>query len=163
MEFQTEWNRKKVPTNPGDDLLPQYIESVDKNGKTYLKKTGDKNIFNEIQEAAIGTTIYEIYDKYLQTGDESLLEQRKGLFADFTKIPTNPAEIHKMIIEADGTFNQLDKEVRELFENDVGIFKQSVLDGTFEDKIAHMIGEKTKAEKAAEIEAQIKEEEKKNE
>lgn len=163
MEFQTEWNRKKVPTNEGDDFLPQYVESVDKNGKTYLKKVGDKNVFNEIQEAAVGTSIYEIYDKYLQTGDESLLEQRKGIFADFTNVPTNPADIHRMVIEADGTFNQLDKEVRELFENDVGMFKQSVLDGTFEDKVAHLIGEKTKAEKAAEIKAEVEKGETKSE
>ena len=155
MEFQTEWNYKSEPSNAGDDFLPQFIETIDKNGKTILKKTGDRNIREEIQEAAKGTDIYSIIDKYLETGDESLLNKRKGFFGDFTNIPQNPVDIHNMIVQAESVFEQLDKDVRAEFENDVGVFKQSILDKTFEDRIAPYIGAKTKAEKAAELTAQI--------
>lgn len=155
MEFQTEWNYKSEPSNPGDDFLPQFIETIDKNGKTILKKTGDRNIKEEIQEAAKGTDIYAIIDKYLATGDETLLNMRKGFFGDFTKIPNNPVDIHNMIVQAENVFNQLDKDIRAEFENDAGVFKQSILDETFIDRIAPYIGEKTKAEKAAELTAQI--------
>lgn len=156
MEFQTEWNRKKIPTNSGDEFLPQYIETIDKDGKRYLKKTKDKNVYEMIQEASKGTDIYDIIDKYLTTGDESLLNQRKGVFANFVDIPKSPMEIHQKVIEAEQQFDQLDRGMRELFDNDVNVFKTSILNETFEDKIAHYIGQKTKAEKAAELEAQVK-------
>lgn len=159
MEFKTEWTHRKTPitpTNSGDELLPQYIETIDKNGKTYLKKTSDKNVYEMIQEESKGTSIYEIVDKYLQTGDETLLNRREGVFADFLNLPKSQLELHQKIKEAEHQFEQLDREIRAEFDNDVGVFKTAILDGTFEDRIAHYIGKQTKAEKAAEVEAEMK-------
>lgn len=155
MEFQTEWNYKSETSNPGDDFLPRYIETIDKKGKTILKEAGKRNVREEIQEAAKGTDIYAIIDKYLETGDETLLNKRKGLFGDFTKIPSNPVDIHNMIVQAESVFDQLDRDVRAEFENDAGVFKQSIMNGDFEDRIAPYIGAKTKAQKAAELAAQV--------
>lgn len=153
--YQTQWNRDRKPTNPGSPLLPQFIESLDKNGKRYLKKTGNKNIYSKIQEEARGTEIYDIIDKYLQTGDESLLNKRQGIFGNFINIPKSPMEIHQKIIEAEQQFNQLDRTIREEFENDINVFKQSIINGTFEDRIAHYIGKQTKAEQTAELKAKV--------
>lgn len=160
MKFQTEWDRKREFTPNGDKFLPQYVEAIDKKGKTYLKRIKDKDVYEEIQEQTKGVDTYEIIDKYLQTGDESLLNKRKGIYADFTNMPKSPNEIFQKIVEAEKKFNQLDRETRALFDNDVGVFKQSIIDGTFEDKVAHFIGEKTKAEKAELLKKQVEEEKK---
>lgn len=163
MKFQTEWDRKREFTPNGDKYLPQYIESIDKKGKTYFKRIKDKDIYAEIQEQAKGCETYEIIDKYLQTGDESLFNKRKGIYADFTNVPRSPNEIYQKIVEAESKFNQMDRETRALFDNDVGVFKQSIIDGTFEDIVAHMIGEKTKAEKAEILKKQVEKGETKSE
>lgn len=153
--YQTQWNRTKTTSNAGSPYIDEYIESLDKKGKRYLKKTGQKNVYEAIQENAKGCDIYDIIDKYLETGDETLLNKRKGVFGNFVNIPKNPMEVHNMIIEAESQFEQLDKNIRNEFENDVNVFKQSILDGSFEDRVAHYIGEQTKAEKAEALKAQI--------
>lgn len=155
MEFQTEWNYKSEPTNPGSEFLPQFIETIDKKGKRILKEIEPKNVYAQIQAESEGAEIYDVIEKYLETGDETLLQKRKAIFGDFTKVPNNPHEIHNMISEAESQFEQMDREIRNEFENDVGVFKQSIIDGTFEDKIAHYIGQKTKAEKAAEVQKEF--------
>lgn len=159
MEFQTEWNRKSEPTNSGDPYKPQYIESIDKKGHRYLKPNGKKNIHEMIQAELNDVKVYTIIDKYLQTGDESLLNKRKGMFADFSNIPTGRNELNAIIMEAESKFNQLDKDVRAEFHNDVNEFKNAILNEQFEDRVAHFIGQKTKAEKVAEIEKKMKESE----
>lgn len=144
MEYQTQENRIRPDTNSGDKYIDTYVEAIDKKGKTYLKKSGSTNIYEKIQAALDETKTYNILEKYMQTGDENLINKRQKIFGNFIQLPTTPIELQNIIIQAEKQFDSLDKEVREAFENDSGIFKQSILDGSFEQKIKQFNQDKEK-------------------
>lgn len=142
MEYKTIENRYRPKTPHGSNLIPTYGEAIDKNGKTYLKKTGDINMYEKIQASLEETKIYNILEQFLQSGDETILKRREGIYGNFLDIPKSPIELQNTIMRAEKDFEALDKDVRAEFENDVGIFKQSILDGTFENRMEKYIKNK---------------------
>lgn len=124
-----------IPTNPGTKFLPQYIEDINSDGKKYLKEIKPINVEEIIQESAIGTDIYEIVDKCLKTGDQSLINKGKGEYGDFTNMPTTRIEALQQIMKAEKEFNQLNKEIRAQFDNDINVFKHSLMDGSFNQRM----------------------------
>lgn len=145
MEYYTMHNRPKVKTPSGNNLLPQYKETLNKDGQTVLKKTGDKDIYQIIQASLEETQVYNILEKFLQTGDETVLKRRDGIYGNFIDIPTSPIELQNTIMRAENEFNELDREVRAEFDNDVGVFKQSILDGSFNNRMSKYISKKQQA------------------
>ena len=145
MQYQTQENRIKPKTPSGSNLIPIYSETIDKQGKTYLKKIGNTNIYEKIQASLEETKVYNILEKFEKTGDPSILNRRQGVYGDFSNIPKSPIEIQNIILRAEKEFNSLDKDVRQAFENDVGMFKQSIMDGSFEEKMQKFIKSKTQA------------------
>ena len=144
MEYKTIENRYRPKTPHGSNLIPTYGEAIDKNGKTYLKKTGDINMYEKIQASLEETKIYNILEQFLQSGDETILKRREGIYGNFLDIPKSPIELQNTIMRAEKDFEALDKDVRAEFENDVGMFKQSILNGTFENRMQKFIDKKTK-------------------
>lgn len=152
VKFKTEFNRDEFEdaySNAGDQYLPQYIEAIDKHGRTYLKENGKTNVYEKIQASLEETKTYNILERYAQTGDANILVRRESIFGDFTDIPTTPIELQNLIMKAGSQFEQLDKDVRAAFDNDAGIFKQSILDGSFEERIAKFKPRKPQTEQAA--------------
>lgn len=136
MNFQTEYNRAEVVyTNPGTKFIDKYQEAPNSKGQTILKKVGSTNVYEKIQASLEETKTYNILEKYYQSGDSDILMQRECIFGDFTNVPKTPLELHEVIIRAGEQFEALDKDVRAAFDNDVGIFKQSILDGSFESRV----------------------------
>lgn len=144
MQYYTIENRYRPKTPAGTDFLDIYSETIDKNGKTYLKKIGKTNIKEKIQASYEETQIYNIINKFITTGDISILKKREGIYGNFINIPKTPIELQNTIMRAEKEFETLDKEVRNEFENDVGMFKQSILNGTFENRMQKFIDKKTK-------------------
>lgn len=143
MEYQTQENRIKVPTNPGTEKIDIYSEAIDKDGRVYLKKIEETNIYQKIQASLEETQTYNILEKFLQSGDASIINKREGIYGNFTNIPNTPIELQNTIMRAEREFEELDKDVRAEFENNVGMFKQSILDGTFNDKMSKYLEKKT--------------------
>lgn len=143
MEYKTMHNRYKIKTPSGSNLLPQYKETINSKGQTVLKKVGDKDIYEIIQASLEETQVYNVLEKYLQTGDETILKRREGIYGNFINIPTSPIDLQNTIMRAENDFNELDREVREEFNNDIGMFKQSILDGTFNEKMSKYLEKKT--------------------
>lgn len=152
IKFKTEFNRdefKDEYSNAGDQYLPQYIEAIDKHGRTYLKENGKTNVYEKIQASLEETKTYNILERYAQSGDANILVRRESIFGDFTDIPTTPIELQNLIMKAGSQFEQLDKDVRAAFDNDAGIFKQSILDGSFEERISKFKPQKAETVQAA--------------
>ena len=82
----------------------------------------------------------------MQSGDTTVLNRRQGIYANLTEMPKNEIEMLNLIKRAEHEFNALDKDVRAEFENDVGVFKQSIIDGSFETRMNKYV--KKKQEKA---------------
>lgn len=136
-KFQTEFDRnERVPTCSGTGFCRVYQEALDKNGKSYLKPVGKTNVYEKIQSSLEETKTYNILEKFAQTGDASILQRRECIFGDFTNVPKTPLEYQEMIMKAAAAFESLDKDVRAAFNNDVGEFKQSLLDGSFDSRVA---------------------------
>lgn len=54
------------------------------------------NVQKQIDEAAKGADIKSLVAKALQTGDESILNQREVSYGDASQIPTSPIEAHNL-------------------------------------------------------------------
>lgn len=142
MEFKTMENRYRPKTPAGSEKLAIYAEQVNKEGRTYLKKIEETNIYEKIQASLNETQIYNVIERYLQTGDASLINKRKGVYANFVDVPKTEIDMLNIIMRAEHEFEGLDKDVRAEFDNDVGVFKQSIMDHTFETKMNKYIEKK---------------------
>lgn len=135
MEFYTIDNNVKEKTPTGDEFLDIYQEQVDSKGKRILKKIGQTNVYEKIQADKDNAVIYNIIEKYMQTGDESLLQKRNSYYGEFINMPGTPIELQNQLLMADRAFYELDKDVRAEFNNDAGEFKASIMNGSFEQRM----------------------------
>ncbi len=154
MKFQNVYDYenkpKNAPTPAGTDFLDTYVEEFDKNGKRVLIKAGQTNVNEKIQANKDTTDTYKILERYNQTGDQSLINKRQGVYMDFRNCANTPIELQNQLMKADKAFETIDKEVRELFNNDINQFKTSILKGEFEQKISKLIKNKKEEPKAEE-------------
>ena len=101
----------------------EYEITIDKKGHKTLHKTGEKNIWEEIQsykdECDIGNIIARA-----AAGDLNALNQRKGVYADITNTPRDLAEAQNNIIKLNNEFYKLPTEIREKFDNSKERFVQ---------------------------------------
>ena len=135
-KYQTEWDREIFYSPAGEELQPVYKRTVDKDGKTIVKEVKKTNIYEKIQAAHEDTKVYNILEKYIATGDTSLLNKEPtSLFIDTTILPQNEMELHQITIEAEDTFRKLDRKIKEEFNNDVNQFKAAVLNGTLDNRL----------------------------
>ena len=77
--------------------------------QTALVKTGERNLQDEINAAAVGITPYEVFDRVAKTGDKSLLGEDTGFYGDASGAPETISEADKMVSEADAQQAALDK------------------------------------------------------
>lgn len=139
MQYYTQENNISAATPSGSKFLKKYVEAIDKDGKTYLKENGKTNIYDLIQASKDSAEIYSIIEKYQQTGDASVFNTRQTFYDNFINIPSTPIEMQNMVMEAERAFYELDKDVRAEFNNDVGEFKASIFNGTFDGRMSKFL------------------------
>lgn len=116
--FNTMWGERgnqQRGNNTGTEYTPVYEYEVDENLIKGLKKTGERNSYEEIQMHADECKIETILAK--ATVDPSILEQRKGIYADVSEMPKSLAEYKNLEIKIIQDFEKLPSEVREKFDN----------------------------------------------
>ena len=91
-------------TPSGDKVRPVF--SWNKDG-TALVKTGEIDIQEEINAAAVGVTPYEIMDRLAKTGDESPLHASDGFTGDVSDVPDNMADVNRVVIKAKEELDRL--------------------------------------------------------
>lgn len=112
----------ELPSPAGEEVVDEYGVVVDEEGIQVLAVVGKKNIYLPIQEAAVGVAVYDVLERYENTGDVTLLEQQKGLYTDVTKSPRTLAELEQFRIDSRNAFYSLPPDVRRMFGDNYHVF-----------------------------------------
>lgn len=118
IKFPTKFNIKSVfPTKKtfaGERMQPTYKMTVDENGVRELKKTGQIDLYAQIQSFKDSCDINYILERFAK-GDVSALSKIQGVYGDFMNMPRTMAELSQRVIDAENLFNTLPLDVRQQF------------------------------------------------
>lgn len=117
MKFDTWYDRKKdhrIISEPGSGMKATYKMTVDKDGRRELRKSGEYNLYAEIQSYKDSCSIDYILSRFA-AGDSTALSRVQGIYGDFSQVPTTMAEVMQHVIDAEHYFNALPLDVREQF------------------------------------------------
>ncbi len=117
MKFDTQFTRlgvAGVKSTPGSGMKDTYKMHVDADGKRELKKSGEYNLYADIQSYKDSVSIDYILTRFVN-GDETALSRVQGIYGDFTQMPTTMAELQQRVIDAEHLFNNLPLEIREQY------------------------------------------------
>lgn len=106
----------KPKTESGTRFINTYQEEIGDDGKLCLKKTGQHDVYAEIQEDAEDSKIENILHKAAM-GDLNALNQRQLTYADATTMPKDWKEAQNTILKGKDEFYEMPLEVRQLFDN----------------------------------------------
>lgn len=110
-----------IVSNPGNPIHTIYAPKVAKDGTIELVESGFENTDDIIQSYAESCDMSVILSR-VANGETELLNQRKGLFGDFTQMPSTYAEVLQMQIDSVNLFNSLPTDVKAKFDNDSNKF-----------------------------------------
>lgn len=116
MVFRTKYQHVRTCTPSGDPIHIEYSGRYDENGVLVLDKTGETNIYNEIQSHADSVDINTIIRRY-ESGEVDVLSRAQGLFMDVTQAPKTYAEMLNLLRCAEEVFDGLPADVRAKFDN----------------------------------------------
>lgn len=115
MTFYTAYEKPNTEAAPaGSELEPVYQTVIDKNGVKDLKKTGETNIYDIIQESLEQSKIENIIRR-AREGDPTALGITEGQYIDTTEIPATLAEAQQLIIKIKQEFDKLPIDTRRKF------------------------------------------------
>lgn len=140
-------------TPAGSPDKPEYMEKIDENGKTVVYESGKTSLYDQIQAALPATQIYNILERYTQTGDASILTSKMGVYDDITNAPKDLAEAHRRIKDIENNFDKLPLEIRKEFNNSANEFIAKMATG---DKDSYQAIEKYFLKKGEELKETVK-------
>lgn len=115
--FKTQFDLLGVrgtPSVPGSGMKDTYKMYVDEDGKRELRKSGEYNLYAEIQSYKDSVSIDYILARFMN-GDESALSRAQGIYGDFTEVPRTLAELQQRVIDAEDLFNSLPLNIKEQY------------------------------------------------
>lgn len=125
-----------IPDSPKDCYNPMrddYEISTDENGSEFLVKVGEHDQYAEIQSYADAVNFDRILER-IALGDTSMLRPvSDNNFYDTSVLPDTPFEVIKFKQDNIERFNNLPEDVRKLFNNDVSLFYNSVVNKTIDN------------------------------
>lgn len=104
-------------TDPGSSTKIILSPKVNPDGTVDLVESGKIDIQAKIQSFLPETDINFILAKYA-AGDLQILNQREGMYGDFTHLPSTFAEVLQIQIDAEAKFNLLPLDLRNKYDND---------------------------------------------
>ena len=125
MKFQGMFqiNNSKTKQDISNNLVPVYQllkpyaidtktgEFLNKSSEPILKKVCDKDIDEEIQSYKDSVDIYKLIERAVLSGDQNMLNQRVGTFADIFGIPDN---INDFYAKFDSNLSKAAQELEQL-------------------------------------------------
>lgn len=91
-KIYSEYNNVSDSSIAGDSLYNVYERVVNKNnGEVSLRVSKVLDLYNEIQEAGVGTTLQELIDKY-ESGEVVDFNFRQGQYLDLSVLPSSAIE-----------------------------------------------------------------------
>lgn len=121
-------------TPAGSRYLAVYQEGINDEGKLYLDKIGETDIYAKIQEDAESVKIENILHA-VAMGDLNALQQREATYCDATTMPKNLREAQDLVIRLKDEFYGMPLEVRRLFDNDPEMYVSQMGTQEFLDKM----------------------------
>jgi hypothetical protein len=144
---------------------PEYKEILNAQGKKFLKKVGETNVYEKIQAGKDSATLENLINKYkIKINDENLTKLDETI-TDLTNIPTNLVEALNTIDEARATYENSPTEIKKVFNNNFTEFLAGSQNGTLESLIKQykpqqqeetVTAEKTLEEQLADAKAELK-------
>lgn len=110
--------RKTIPTGTGIENEYSYV--VDNYGRRVIEKTGERNLYEEIQLHHEETKIENILNRAL-AGDTSGLAAN-GTYMDTTLMPNNLIEARKQMQMLENTWAGIPQEIKAKYNNNVEEF-----------------------------------------
>lgn len=96
-----EFENVSVPSESGKAEYKIYKRVINKDtGEVSLQISKVANMYNEIQEAGVGTTLNEMIDKY-GTGEIVNLNFREGSYVDLSQLPSSAMETLNLLKNID--------------------------------------------------------------
>lgn len=99
----------------GSRMADDFEIQIDERGHKKLVKTGEHDIYEEIQSYLEETKIENILAR-AAAGDIDALNQRQGTYADIADFPQTLGEAQKTILKLGKEFEKLPNEIREKFD-----------------------------------------------
>lgn len=122
--FDTQFDRLGVSgdkSQTGSGMKDTYKMHVDENGKRELKKSGEYNLYADIQSYKDSVSIDYILTRFVN-GDETALSRVQGIYGDFTQMPRTMAELQQRVIDAEHLFDSLPLEIRAQYNHSASEF-----------------------------------------
>ena len=150
--------RERVFSPCGEKLEAKH-GYIYENGVKVFTKVGETDVCQRIRAAGLGSSLYEMIEKYQKTGDDSFLYAKAQAFvADLTAMPKNLIELYNLKSTAAEDFKKFPVDFRALFNHNVDDYFKSIQDNTIEDKMKSYFESKGKT-----VEKPLDEKEEKNE
>lgn len=122
-------------SSSGDTFHLRFSPRVLENGELKLVESGKDDIKAMINSFRDSTDMSFILQR-LAVGDTSVLNQRPGIFGDFTQMPTTYAEALQLVIDGRREFDSLPLDVKNSFNNDFRQFLASAGTPEWNEKLS---------------------------
>lgn len=133
VKFYSSYNEPETIGSPtGTGFENVYKLKIVDGQEVLFKEEEQRNLQEEIDASKDSCDIAKIIEKYVISGDESLINQVPTQFGDFTKTPKSLIEAQNQLMEAQQSFDSLSVDVKALFNNNV---YQFISDDKAMDKI----------------------------
>lgn len=102
-------------SNAGNQYESVYIQRYDEEGRPYLEEVRKENLVARIRSNKDTVDMNKLIKRFEVTGDMSILQQRKGFYADLEDVPTTIAGMYDLVKRGEQMFDTLPTEVREMY------------------------------------------------
>lgn len=108
------------PSETGNGKEPEYSYEIDEKGARTLKRTGEVDVYAQIQTYLEETKIENIIQR--ATYDPAAIGSQEWMTqetVDITNVPENYHEWKRMVNDAENQYNEMPAELKEKFGNSV--------------------------------------------
>lgn len=139
-KFRTQFERKRVNSNPGSRFVTKFKPFYDDNGAFELVEDGKIDVYEQIQSFKESTTIQNIIARF-QNGDADALNQRLPYFLDVSEMPNSLAGFLQLHANAENYFASLSPDIRRNFNNSASEFFASLGSDDFSERMGIRVHE----------------------
>lgn len=116
VSFSTQYDKHlRVYAEPGSGVKEIFSPYYTEEGILELEVTGKENLYEYIQSHKDSVDIHVILQRFVDSGDPSVLQRVQGFSFDATDMPKTYAEALNAMISAENYFNSLPVETRAQF------------------------------------------------
>lgn len=150
-KFRTQYDRVEIFSDHGNPIVEDFIGKYDAQGRIVLEKTGEHNLYNEIQSHKDSCDINLIVKRFA-SGETDVLSKIQGMYGDFTDLPKTYADMLNSVIAGENFFMSLPIDIRAKFNHNFAEFMAEMNTDIWNEKMgfsenSDLISEKIVVEK----------------